>query len=708
MRRRLHPGRRQSAAAALVVAALVCPGPSSAQSADDAPPPPTVTRAGDPSSVLAAGETLRLTLSRPLTAGEGRVALVVGGTDVSGLVEVEGSAVIYRPVVEGLPRGDSEVQVFLVRPGAGEWQELGRLPLRVQVAPGVDRASFTPRVSFTGGGPLVTGAFPEAPPTDRDRYQDLTGQAELSSELVGGATSVRIEANLQGVSHRNDALRFRDLQEGAPRVDLSRYRIGIGAPGVNLQVGHVSAGTHPDLVRAFAARGAALRIEPAPRVDLSMAAMQGSGTVGWTPLLGLADPGHRLLTAQVGIDLVPPASGALRVEGVVLDGSRLPVSSFGRGEIRDRETSRGAGVLLRGSSPGQRLRVEASIARSRYETPPDAFVAPEVAALADPEATRGAMRLDAGAVLLRGVRLPGHLTGSLQVGYRWGRVDPLYRSVGSFVRPDLEEHALEFQGNAGPLSVRYTVERGYDNLDRIPSILRTRTDRNALNLSLPLRSLPRGAGSPGARSVLLPTVTYQFNQVHQAGVNDPVEGGFEPSHIPDQMNDVHNLALSWQAPRMRVGVRGGYSFQDNRQVGRVNDDFRNVTTAMSLGVSPWARLELSAEASREEAANLGLDRTDRTLSLDLGLTARPGWDTGLRVGFAPTRTRDREALRERSSSSLTGELSKRFRMGGVGGPSGNAFLRFARRTSHRLDLPLELEDRTRLWNLTSGFSLSLF
>lgn len=670
--------------------------------------PPSVRLAGEGTGVMGSREMVRLQLDRPLEPGEGRVAVLLAGTDVTGLLEMEGPTVlVYRPTVEGLPRGESELRVFLVRGEDAAWAEMARLPLRVQVAPGVDRAGFDPRISVSGGGPLASGAFPLVPQDARARYQDFTGQLDLKAELVGGTTTFGVEGNLQGVSRREDALRFRDLEGGAPRLDLARYGVRVGAPGVSLELGHISRGNHPDLLRSFAARGVQLRVEPARGLDLSVAALQGSGTVGWSPVLGLRDAGHRLLTAQVGAELIPGHPGGLRLEGVVLDGSRLPRQSFGRGEIRDAETSQGVGLRVAGTSPGRRLRGEVTLARSRYENPADPTVAPEVVSLATPDVTRSALRGDAGLVLVERATLPGGLTGSLQVGYRWGRVDPLFRTIGTFVRPDIEERIWEVQGGLGPMSVRYTLDRSVDNLDRIPSILRTRTARNSVQVTLPLQRL--GGGGSGKGAAFLPAVTYQFNQTHQFGDNIPVDAAFDPTHIPDQMNDIHNLGLDWQGRRVRAGLRGGYSFQDNRQPGRQNDDFRNVTTAVTLGVSPGDRVDLHADVSLEEAQNRGQDRRDRTGGVNLGLTARPGWDTGLRLTFAPTRTRDAEGLRERSSTSLSAELSKRFRLGGAGSPgTGSAFLRFDRRSASRVDRPLELEDRSHSWNLTSGLTLSLF
>jgi len=697
------------------------------------------TRAED--RVLGAGEALQLTLSRDLVPGDGRLVLLVGDTDVSALVDRSGRHLVYRPSVEGLPRGDSEVRVILVQPGpdAGPWREVARLPLRVQVAPGVDRVELAPRVSVSStglwaegprdiGGPGGSGYGPVPDP-----LQALTGQFDLTSEITRGSRGVTLTASFSGVSQREDALRFREIQDEAPRFDLSRYQLGLDLPGSTLvQAGSVSAGSHSDLIRGFSARGVTVETAPAPGVTLNVAALQGSNRVGWDRLVGLGDPADRLLTARIGGDLLQGRPGRFQVEGHLLDGSRLATPSFGRGAIRDREASQGVAFRVQGASPGDRLRGDLSLARSRYDAPPDERVSPEVAALSRADQARNALRVETSLLLVRSMALPAGLTGTLRAVHRWGQVDPLYRTVGAFVRADARENALDLQSSAGPAVLRYTLDRSMDNLDEIPSILRTRTHRHTVDLSIPLRALPRrapapsegtsGLGAPGLgapRSAWLPTLTWRFNQVREFGTDVPLDGGFEPSHVPDQMNDAHNLGLAWQGTRVRGGMRGGWTFQDNRQPGRENDDFRNLTAGGSLGATLSPRVEVTADGSRESAQNRGRSQEEVTWSGTVGLTARPGWGVGLRTSVAPSRTRDVEGLRERSALSVNAELSRPLRIplalrpgsgprSSLGARDGSLVLRLTHRQSSRVDRVLELNDETRRWSLTSGLSLNFF
>src|SRR5215471_6871850 len=76
---------------------------------------------------------LTFTLSRPLPAAEGRLAVLIGQTDISNLLTPTGDSdsLSYLPRILPLPAGESPVKVFLVTPSE-EWRELTQLTLRVK------------------------------------------------------------------------------------------------------------------------------------------------------------------------------------------------------------------------------------------------------------------------------------------------------------------------------------------------------------------------------------------------------------------------------------------------------------------------------------------------------------------------------------------------------------------------------------------------
>jgi hypothetical protein len=627
---------------------------------------PMEVRPGWGDAFLSPQDPLVLELSRPLGPADGRLVLVVGGVDVSGLARLTSEALTYVPSLAGLPRGEVEVEVYRVEGEAGGWEALGRFPLQVRRAPGVDQVEWAPGMTLGNQGRLAAMRDPDPGPGPRDTYQDLTGNLNLNGALLRGDARVSGDATIVGVSHRNDALRFGEMQEEAPRVDLSSYRVGFeeASRGLRLQLGQVRQGSHPDLLRGHQARGLQAEGRLPGGVEVATALMHGSNRVGWSELTGLGERDHRILASQAGVDLLSARPGRLALEATLVDGSRLPRAGFQRAEVVEPETGRGYGLRMEGATPG----------------------------------------------LLQGVGLPRAMQGSVRGTVRWGRVDPFYRALGTFVRGDILERVADVQADAGPLSLSLTLDRSRDNLDQIPSILTTRTNRQSLRVGLPLGRLPGPGGAAVDRSALLPAIVYQHNQTHQFGANVPVDGGFDPSHIPDQMNDVHNLSLEWDRRPLRLGVRGGYTFQDNRQPGREANDFRNTTLGAALGFSPGGRTELSMEAAREVADNLGRDRTEVTLRGSVSGRLGLWQDAGLRASWSPSRTEavGEDLLRTRGSAQV--EFSQRLRTDrGPRGPlSGQLFVRFAHQATGTTDRDLGVEDRRREWNLASGLSLTLF
>ncbi len=660
---------------------------------------------------LSPHDPLVLELSRPLLPGDGRLVLVVGGMDVSGLTRLSTLTLTYLPELAGLPRGEVEVEVYRVEGEDGGWEALGRFPLQVRRAPGVDRVEWDPGMTLGSQGRWAGEQDPDPGPGPRDTYQDWTGNLNLRGALLRGEARMSGEATMVGVSRRDDALRFGELAEEAPRFDLSSYRVGVepGSRGLRLQLGQGRQGNHPDLLRGHQARGVQAEGRLPGGVEVATALLHGSQRVGWSDLTGVGNPDHRILASQAGIDLLGQRSGRLALEATWVDGSRLPLSSFQRAEVVEAERGRGYGLRMEAATPGNRLQGGLSLARSRHRTPPDPTV--EVMVESDARSRfHHALRGNASLVIFQGVALPRGMQASLRGSVRVGRVDPFYRALGTFVRGDLLERVGEMQADLGPLALALTLDRSRDNLDLVPSILTTRTNRRSVRVALPLRRLPSADGSIPERSALLPSVVYQHNQTHQFGANVPVDGGFEPSHIPDQMNDVHNVGLDWSQGRTRAGVRVGHTFQDNRQPGRETMDFRNTTLGASLSLAPGSRTEIGVEGAREVAENVGRERTEVTLRGSLTGRLTLWRDAGLRGSWSPARTQAEGEDLRRTRSSAQLEFTQRIRMDrGLRGPSsGQLFLRFARQSSASLDPALGIDDRRRDWNVASGLSLTLF
>ncbi|MGH9767843.1 MAG: hypothetical protein ACREAB_10455, partial [Blastocatellia bacterium] len=80
---------------------------------------------------IAPDELIELTANRPLAQGEGRLAVVVGATDLTDLFIVSAQSLKYGAGKSfPLPMGETELTVYLVAPN-DDWRDLARFPLRV-------------------------------------------------------------------------------------------------------------------------------------------------------------------------------------------------------------------------------------------------------------------------------------------------------------------------------------------------------------------------------------------------------------------------------------------------------------------------------------------------------------------------------------------------------------------------------------------------
>ena len=90
----------------------------------------TVTTSFADKEAVAPGEPIELTLNRPLDAAEGRLAVLVGTSDLTGLFTAKGLSLTYGAGALPLPAGKTEMTVYLVAPD-GEWKQVAQFPLRV-------------------------------------------------------------------------------------------------------------------------------------------------------------------------------------------------------------------------------------------------------------------------------------------------------------------------------------------------------------------------------------------------------------------------------------------------------------------------------------------------------------------------------------------------------------------------------------------------
>ncbi|HUF35011.1 MAG TPA: hypothetical protein VMN37_03625 [Gemmatimonadales bacterium] len=664
--------------------------------ADAGPPPLAATPTYAADRWLTAREPVTIELNSSPEPAAGRLAVFLGRTDVTALTERTGATLIYRPGHLRTPTGETEVAIYLVS-GEGEWRELGRFPIRILNRAGFQELGLVPKLDLVSDGQLDQGQTPPPPTSSRGTYQDITLNVGFQGAATRPGWILRSQANAVGVSRDEQRLRFGERGLDAPAVDLADYLVQLERGPVQASLGHVTFGSNRHLINGHGSRGASGLVRLGSVATLGLAALNGSSIVGWSNPIGLSRPDHRLLSAELGLELVPTRPGLVRLAATVLDGSVLPVAGYTQGVVNDAEEGRGAGIQMSLSDPSQRVRVGGGFTRASFTNPDDSLLAQGAIQVPVRSTTRNARYLDASVQLVRAAMLSPTVQATLTGGFRHERVDPLYRSVASQSRADWKQDVFEATGTLGQLGVQYAHTRSRDNLADIPSILTTRTRDHALGATLPAGAVFRAPPT----AWWWPVLAANYQVTHQAGDGVPENGGFSPSHVPDQLNRNATLSASWQQARWNLGYRHNVSRQDNRQPGRENADFRAWVHAVTLGFTPLASLGLALDLASERQRSIEADRLQRIRRVGLQADWRLLTNTTL-LGYASLTDSDDEPLTQESEATeLRLEASQGFNLyrRTASGTQARVFLRYGRSTFS--------PDQT-LWSLATGLSLRLY
>jgi hypothetical protein len=389
---------------------------------------------------IAPDEPIELTINRPLAQGEGRLAVVVGATDMTDLFAVSAQSLKYNVGKSfPLPLGATDLAVYLVAPN-DDWRELTRFPLRVgenaangtegvpakaeepdaktesqaateagaqqgpgQAQPpqarrrfGFDKLDFAPQLNIGFKSQFAETSFPEANRPDRPTFADATMQGTWKTDMARGAFNMQSQFDFVGSSFRNEALRFGDLQGRAPKVDLSSYSMQFQQGARKFTVGHTSFGAQRHLINNFASRGLTLAVPLGPHADISLMAMNSTNIVGFDNFSGLANRRHRMHGAILGLEAFKSRPGGLRFEAGALDAwFTSNRQNFTQSNINDAERSRGYSARLLAKDKSERARLDGGFTRSRFFNPDDPLLNQGAAVQSSRAETRNARYVDA-------------------------------------------------------------------------------------------------------------------------------------------------------------------------------------------------------------------------------------------------------------------------------------------------------------------------
>ncbi len=647
---------------------------------------------------------LALELSRWPSIEEGRLAILIDQRDATDLFRRVGARLEYRPNLLPLPRGESEIIVFLVAPD-GAWSEIARHPLKVLHAGGFEETTLRPTLDIeirSTHDPEVPDSFDPSVTRSKTTTRG-TGRIGFDFATARDGWSYSFQSSVLGVSKIEEAIRFSTEGESAPRLDLTNYLVTLSRDATRFELGHVSFGQSRQLLDNFASRGLGINLPLGQRVVVGGAALNGTQIVGWDNPFGLSRSEHRIYAGTVAAELLP-RPGGLQIGGTFLDASVLPLSAFDQGALTDREESSGWSTRLTTSTAGGRFALRGGFARSRFDNPVDPFLAQGEDLVAVQRETRDARYAEVDLGLVRGT-MGGGQPFSLDLSLRHQRVDPLYRSIGAFVASDIEENGGDLRATLGQFTAQLGHVSSHDNLDGIPSVLETKTRRRSGSLFLPLAAL--GQTEEGRERRWMPALSYTYGRTRQFSDKLPIDGGFSPGHLPDQISLTHGLSMDWQGNLWRLNATFGTSDQDNRQPGREENDFEARTGGLNLSLTPHPQLDLSLAVSDEQAESRAAAETDNTFRTGLNLSWRPLPGQSVEVIGSRSETDNSPRTRESTSSDFSLQWSWQFARGGPDhGFSSQLTLLYSWQSFESRDLVFGFADSTDRWTLSAGLNLS--
>ena len=629
----------------------------------------------------------------------------LGTSEVTALLRLAAPGVLeLRPLATAWAAGEGELVVY----DGERWGELARWPVRVRGAGGFETQEGKPRLDLQIEGRADEGRSDGQPVTPRGAHADTAVSAGITWQGTRSGFGFEAAANVVGNSHQGKALRFGERGDRAPKIDLADYRVALTHGGHTLALGHLSAGTHPLLASGLSSRGLGLLSRLGAWADLSLHALAGTAIVGWDDLSGLEEADHQARLLTLGVELLPARPGGLRAEFSLLDASLQPRSGFDTGAVPDAERSRGLGLRLLAAAEDGRWQGELAVARSRFTNPFDPALALDGELRTVEPVTRNALLASLQWAALQQHAVAGHPL-DLTLALRHERAAPLYRSLAAYVTPDQQATRAGLQAAWRGATARLDAGTRVDNLARIATLLRTRTDERQLALSLPLAAW-REAGDATAGS-WWPTLAWSWQQVHQRAVNAPVPeaSGFAATHRPDQVDQSQRVDLTWALPAgsLRYGLLRARV--DNRQPGRERADFERLAheAAVDLAIGEAWRVGLALTRSREHSVETGLVRWRTGSSAQIAWQASAQWS--LAASLSHDVADDSADVARQTDQGVQLQATRRFELPAPGRAlPGQFFVRAAHQGQRQRDTVFDLSADLRSWWVDFGVSMSFF
>ncbi len=654
---------------------------------------------------VSSDERLELRIDDTHELANAQLRILIGDDDYSGVTTRSAPGVLHVETgVVGLPAGNTQVIVYAEN--ASGWTEITRLPLRVRTRAGFEEAQFEPRLAMTNASQWREGHRDQSPPPQRPTYHNLAGNFALQSRHTRGAFELESRGSIVGSSVRQEALRFSQQREAAPKVDLADFLVTLRAGETAFNLGHISIGSHPLLINYLSSRGLDMTHSFGSRLDLHAAAVAGQQVTGYSRLLGVDFDDNRVTMATLGFSPLRDRPSAIRMELSWMDAERPSLAGFNIGEVTDAERSSGLGLRLSAATDGGRAAAELAWARSRYVNPEDPLLSFGQTLVAVEEESSNAWQASARFALLRNRQLGKHYA-NVNLNVNFQRVDPLYRSLGAFVQPDVQQLAAALSSQLGSYSLQLRHSEQEDNLDSIPTVLKTRTRNTTADFTWPLGALK---ANPETGRSLWPNLTLRAGRVHQFAANEPIPQFSEfnsASHLPDQVTVQYGAQANWSLGMVSLGYALNFSDQDNRQPGRELADFQSLNHGVTVNWNVNNTLSVNAGISRARNAEREREIARYSDSLNGGLSWRINQRMALALNWQGGRSHDSLDQAAARNRSLNANLSGGFDLPLPGRRvPAQLFFAYTRQSSSNENRIFGFDSQFGTWAFNSGLSFS--
>jgi hypothetical protein len=704
---------------------------------------------------LKVGEVLRVKVPQLPPNPSGQIAVLLGSTDITSQVEIEGTELVYRSNLIPLTVGTQTLTVY--QKSTNLWQLLATFSIRVETGsaqtttrggsnnepssprktppatpntpsagttPGTTTTPstgtttpatvnpFTPKLSVNFKSQVLENRSPDAGTSQRPTFFDINFNGGLSTENQIDRIKLKTKFTIVGTTFQPEALRFGELQGAASKIDLSEYAIELNDGNNQFILGNQCFGNHPFLLSNLCSRGLSAKVKLDDSSDLSLARMSSTAVVGFDNIFGLTRNENTLEGVILGLQLARNQNGGVRVETTWMNGSRAPVANFNVGEIIDAEKSEGVGVRLTGNDDTGRLKTDAGFANSTFTT--NAANDPELnggLAVVPPEVTsKSAWYAEASYDLIKDVKLdrdsstasPGR-TLSAALNFRTERIDPLFGTLGTTIQADRVQTQYALNLNIAGLTAQFQQSLSNNNIASLPNLLRTDNRNTNINLTVPLQTFLQNTNS------LLPTVTYGIQQTNQVGsIASAAGGGFNnPAQIPDQSSTTNQVGLDWTLGSVNLNYKYITAFQDNRQVGQQNADTRNLTHQLSTSWQATPQLRFNLGYNFVNATNFEQQITRFTNSPTMGVSWE--FNPGTVFAFNYNRSNDSDSIGQafNTGESLEFLLTQSFKLDALGREiPGSVFIRYGKQSTLNLNSQNSVNTNAIIDTVSAGLSFS--